>query len=190
MSEHSPKAHERHEAHPHPEHHKRQHEAHKHTAEKAKHARHEHAERLDQIRKETEATAKSSRETAQHHHEDTPAEQENQLPINRELKNMAYQRTLKRTQRQLSAPSRAFSKVVHHPAVEATSEIASKTIARPSGILAGSIAAFIGSSIFLWIARHYGYEYNYFLLALLFVGGFFIGLLVELGLFAAARKQR
>src|SRR5690606_36501416 len=109
---------------------------------------------------------------------------------NRELKDLAYRRTLKRVQSKLPAPARAFSKVIHNPAVEAASELAGKTVARPSGVLAGGVAAFLGSSLFLWVARHYGYEYNYVLFALCFVGGFFVGLLVEFGLRLANRRSR
>ncbi|MFZ1323576.1 MAG: hypothetical protein WAQ57_00255 [Candidatus Saccharimonadales bacterium] len=173
------------------EHSKRAHEALQAKHEQASRTRHEHAERLDDIRKEAEAAATSAHETHKKHQaEQAPAENESSLPINRELKDMAYRRTLKRTQRQLPPVSRTFSKVIHQPAVEAVSDLADHTVARPSGILAGGIAAFLGSSLFLWVTRHYGYEYNFLLFALFFVGGFFVGLLVELGLRFGVRRQR
>lgn len=180
-----------------PEHHarpshevaKRQHEAHKETMERGEHARHEHAERLDEIRLEAHEIAKPSHEFAKDHL-DTPAEAESLGSVNHDLKDIAYQRTLKRTQRQLSPSARTFSKIVHHRVVESASEALGNTVARPSGVLAGGITAFLGSTIFLWLARHYGYEYNFLLFALLFVGGFAIGVLVELGLYLAARRSR
>lgn len=158
-------------------------------------ARHEHAEKLDEIRSKIEAEAKGKQERserpAKNHDKDrTKKDDDQHILINGELKNMAYKRTMKRVQKRLPAPARAFSKVVHNPAVEAVSEVAGKTVARPSGILVGGIFAFIGSSIFLWITKHYGYEYNYLLFALFFVGGFFIGLTVELGLRVANRRSR
>jgi hypothetical protein len=46
-------------------------------------------------------------------------------------------------------------------------------------MMGGAIFAFIGTSILLWATKHYGYEYNYLLIILLFVGGAIIGLLGE-----------
>ncbi len=172
------------------EHHRHHGERAKNNVEHSKKTRHEHAENLDNIRKRAEQEATSTQETIGRQPERTDAETEKPLHINRELKNMAYQRTLRRVQHQLPVPSRAFSKVIHNPAVETVSEIAGNTVARPSGVLAGGIAAFIGSSLFLWIARHYGYEYNFLLFALLFVGGFFVGLLTELILRLMTKHRR
>lgn len=186
MSEHAPKHHEQHI-------HKgedlsRQHEAIKHSIEKAKHTKHEHAENLDRIRSTIEQKASSS-ETTKQTAEQTKRQPEETLHVNRELKDMAYKRTLAKTRRQLPPPSRALSRIMHQPAIEAVSEFASKTVARPSGILAGGLIAFVGSSIFLWIAHHYGYEYNFLLFALLFAGGFFIGLIIELVLRLGMRRR-
>lgn len=167
----------------------RQHEIIKESIEKAKHSKHEHAEKLEDIRSTIEQKASSSEEVVKHTAEHAPKEPEHTLHVNRELKGMAYRRTLARTRRQLPAPSRALSRIVHQPAIEAASEFAAKTAARPSGILAGGIAAFLGSSVFLWIARHYGYEYNFLLFALLFIGGFFIGLLIELVVRLSMRRR-
>lgn len=170
------------------EHRKKQHESLNRTIEHGKKARHEHAENIDAIREAAERQSKSAAEVS--HTSEDSSEHERPAYVNRELKAMAYRRTLKRTQQQLSAPSRVLSKIVHQPTIEAVSDFASGTVARPSGILAGGITAFVGSSLFLWVARHYGYEYNFLLFALLFVAGFFIGLLVELGLRLAAHRSR
>jgi len=157
----------------------------------AERASHEHAKNIEKIRStvETEAEAKHEHTAKKKHEKDGP-EVERPTFINKELKDLAYQRTLRRTRSKLSAPARVMSKFMHQPTVEAVSEVASKTVARPSGVLMGGIAAFIASSFFLWAARHYGYEYNFLLFALFFVGGFFIGLLVELGLYMADRKSK
>lgn len=167
------------------------HEALKNSLEKkARSSRHEHAENLEKIRSKIDKEAKNKHEHDTRKQEKEKPEKDQPVLVNRELKDMAYRRTLRRTQSKLSAPSRVFSKIIHQPAVEAVSEVAGKTIARPSGILVGGITAFLGSSLFLWIARHYGYEYNFLLFACFFVGGFFIGLFVELGLYMANRKSR
>lgn len=188
MSERVRSHHEKQEQHP--SHHSEQQEALKKSIEKkAEQSTHEHAENIENIRSAVESEAEAKHEhTAK---KNTERKQETEQPtfVNRELKSMAYQRTLRRTQNKLPAPSRALSKVMHQPAIEAVSEVASKTIARPSGVLMGGITAFLGSSIFLWAAKYYGYEYNFLLFALFFIGGFFLGLLVELGLYLAKRRS-
>ena len=148
-------------------------------AEKGRDAVHEHAEKLDEIRNEAKEIAATSEElAAERHKTDEPP-----APagiVNRDLKDLKYERTLKSVQKELPAAERAFSKLIHNSAVDAISNGAEKTVARPSGLLAGSIFAFVGSSVFLWICRHYGYEYNFLLFALFFLGGFALGLLIEL----------
>jgi len=157
-----------------------QQEAHSNLQEKGRQAHHEHAENIEHIRAKAEHEAERAHKTSEQLKEPSKAETDQPMLVNRELKQMAYRRTLKRARSHLPAPARAFSKVIHHPAVEAVSEVAGATVARPSGVLAGGITAFLGSSLFLWIARHYGYEYNFLLFAALFVGGFMIGLIIEL----------
>jgi hypothetical protein len=161
-----------------PELQKQQSEALRELHEKARTSEHEHRKNLEHIRSKAEQEAASSEKTKT---EMAPNKQESDRPlhINRELKNMSYARTLKRTRSKLPAPLRPLSAFIHQPVVEAVSEVGAKTIARPSGILAGGITAFIGSTVVLWISRHYGYEYNFLLFALLFIGGFFVGLLIE-----------
>lgn len=105
----------------------------------------------------------------------------------RELKSIMRNRTLVRIRHHLSAPEKVFSRVIHQPLIDSASETAGKTIARPSGILSGGICALLGSSILLYISKHYGYRYNYLVFLAFFVGGFVIGLIVEL-LVAILRK--
>jgi hypothetical protein len=167
---------------------KRQQEALRELQEKAKESEHEHQKNLEQIRERAELEAASSEKTKS---ELAPSDKDEQksLHINQELKSMAYQRTLKRARNKLPAPMRPLSAFMHQPAVEAVSELGAKTVARPSGILAGGICAFLGSAVVLWISRHYGYEYNFLLFALLFVGGFFVGLILEL-IIRTMRRRR
>ena len=106
-----------------------------------------------------------------------------------ELKAMAKRRILKETRRQMSAPSRALSKVVHQPVVEKASEIGA-SVARPSGVLGGGIFALVGSSLLLYITKHNGYRYNYLMFILLFVGGFILGMIVELLLHMLIRHKK
>lgn len=146
--------------------------------EKGKDAPHNNQEKLEDARQEAKAEARSRDELLDQR--DAKEKDEPQAIVNSELKGMAYQRTLNRVRKDLSAPERAFSKVIHNKTIESVSEVASKTVARPSGILAGGIVAFLGSSTFLWLTKHYGYEYNFLLLMMFFVAGFALGLLIEL----------
>lgn len=100
--------------------------------------------------------------------------------VTRSVKLQARTRLLKRIRGQLPAQQRALSRVIHQPVVDSLSELGGKTIARPSGLLSGGICAFLGSSLFLYIDKHYGYHYNFLLWAMFFVGGFVLGLVLEI----------
>lgn len=107
----------------------------------------------------------------------------------KELKADAYKKTMNRVERKLSKPDRALSKVIHNKTVESVSEFGGKTFARPSGILGGGLFALIGSAFFLYMTKHYGFEYNYFIFFVLFVGGFFAGMLCELLVRSVLKKS-
>jgi hypothetical protein len=147
--------------------------------EKGKESRHEHAEKLNEIRHEAHEQAQSAEELLAEHTEKEKPEEGPGL-VGKDLKSLKYKRTLQSVRKDLSGPERVLSRVVHNSAVDAVSEVAGKTIARPSGLLSGAFFAFLGSSIFLWVAKHYGYQYNFLLFTLLFVAGFGLGLLLEL----------
>ena len=105
------------------------------------------------------------------------------------LKADAYKRTLQRTRRHLSVPDRAFSRVIHNRTIDAVSNATSKTVARPSALLGGGIGAFVGSAVLLYVSRQNGFTYNYAVLFILFVGGFFAGAVIELVLKLLFRKR-
>jgi hypothetical protein len=105
----------------------------------------------------------------------------------KELKDDAYNRTLKKVRGRLNPVDRAFSKVVHQPFIDAVSNFSGKTIARPSGILGGGLLALIGSGLLLYISKHYGFEYNFTVFLILFASGFVAGLFGELALRFAKR---
>lgn len=136
--------------------------------------------KLDQgeIQRRVEQHAISGKEYAPAEHQ---RPRHHPVLINKQLKDMAYSRTMTRVRKHLSLPSRAFSKVVHSKIVDKPSEAIGKTIARPSSMLGGAFFAAIGTSILLWATKHYGYEYNYLAILLLFAGGMAIGLFAEVG---------
>jgi hypothetical protein len=108
------------------------------------------------------------------------AEETGPRMITRAEKKAAKQRQQLRIQRQLPAPKRALSRVIHQPVVRAISDASSSTISRPSGLLGGGLVAFLGTTSYLYLAKHLGFTYNYLVFLLLFVGGFAIGLILEL----------
>ncbi len=132
---------------------------------------------IENIKKSIEAQAISKenfnvgeKETKQHH----------TYRVTKHIKQNAYQKTIKQTQKHLNKPERAFSKTIHNPIVERVSEVGAKTVARPSGILFGGLFSFIFSLITLMISKHIGFKYNYLIFILVFVSGYFCGLLIEL----------
>lgn len=110
--------------------------------------------------------------------------------VDRGMKQQSYRATLGKIQSHLSKPQRVFSKVVHQPIIEAASDISSKTVARPSGILGGGLVSLIGSSIVVYVSMKYGFSYNYFVFILLYVAGFIVGMIVELGLYSLRKARR
>lgn len=106
------------------------------------------------------------------------------------LKAATKNRQLQQVRRQLPTADKALSKVIHQPAIRAVSEAAASTISRPSGLLGGGIVAFIGSAAYLYFTRHVGLPYNYFVFSLLFVGGFAIGLVLELIVWTLTASRR
>lgn len=182
-----PESHTSHESHSTSEHHERLQKHHESAAEKARKEVSE--QNLAKLREQ----AKVHAETATHKTAEKHADKEPSLHVGSQatLKAQAYEQSLKRVQKKLSKPNRTLSKVVHNQTVEALSNVGAQTIARPSGILGGSICAFLGSVGLLYAAKHYGFRYNYLILVLLFAAGFLIGSAIELIVWAAySRRNR
>lgn len=106
------------------------------------------------------------------------------------MKSQTYTRTLGRIRSRLSMPDKALSKVMHNKIIEPLSEGLGKTAARPSGLLGGGIVALLGSTVLLYMAKHYGFRYNFFVFFILLAGGFIMGILAELLIRSVARLRR
>lgn len=169
------------------EHHKRAQEL---IAEHADRARREKsAENLAKIQEMAKIEAREAKKIVAEQQPDN--ETDSMLGMQHSLKSTAYKRTLANVQQKLSKPARVFSKIAHSPAVDKISMISAETVARPSGILGGSICAFLGSLIVYYFAKHYGFRYNFLLMFVLFIGGYIIGALLELAVWLIyTRKQR
>ncbi len=159
------------------------HEEHKLTDQEKEHGS---REQLEKIAQSVEKQAVSGREYAKGEHEQP---KQHPLLVNKQLKDIAFSRTLTRIRKKLSVQSRIFSKVIHNPVVDKPSEIIGKTIIRPASMLSGAVFAFIGTSTLLWVTRHYGYRYNYLVAILLFIIGALIGVITE-GLWRLIKKKR
>ncbi|MEK7600181.1 MAG: hypothetical protein AAB462_04065 [Patescibacteria group bacterium] len=110
--------------------------------------------------------------------------------VSRELGDITAKRELHNIQRQESAPKRQFSKVIHQPVIRAVSETAGKTVSRPSGLLGGGLVAFLGTTSYFYLAQHVGFTYNYFVVILLMIGGFALGIILELFVYMATASRR
>lgn len=165
-----------------------EHEARHHERELTKtekeHGTNEHVEKLT---RHAEQHAVSGKELGHAEHESP--QQHHPVLVNKQLKDMAFTRTMTRTRKKLSPVGRTFSKVIHNPVVDKSSELLGKTVARPVPMFWGAFFAFVGTSALLWITRHYGYEYNYLVAILLFVAGAVFGTALE-GLWYLVRKKR
>lgn len=91
---------------------------------------------------------------------------------------LSYRKTMRSMQSQLSTPSRAFSKVIHNPVVEKTSDIVGNTVARPNLIIAGAIGA-IASIVVYLLAKNYGYLLTGSETIVLFITGWVVGAVIE-----------
>ncbi len=145
------------------------------------------SEELRQTRKTIESEAIAGKENLLRVEEI----EDSQQSITKAEKTRTYKMTMNRMQNQLSVPSRVFSKFIHNPFVEKTSAVVGSTVARPSGILGAGIVGFVGIALVMYFARKNGFEISnsYSLVAILFIGGWTLGLLLEL-ILRIIRKTR
>ncbi len=139
---------------------------------------HEYEKSIENIRDNIEDQAVSGKETSAGDH-GKDAKSQSVPIIDRIVKQESYKKVLQHVQRRLPKAQRSFSKFIHKPVVEAFSETGAKTVARPSGLFGGGLCALLGSTALLWMSRHYGFRYNFFVFIAFIVVGFAIGLLVE-----------
>lgn len=99
--------------------------------------------------------------------------------IRREDRESNYKQTMRHVQDELSPPARMFSKVIHHPVVEKTSDAIGSTVARPNAILAGSITALLVVGCVYFIARTVGYELQGSETIISFACGWLLGILFD-----------
>jgi hypothetical protein len=136
---------------------------------------------IEQIRKEVEKHSDGSGEKTKRaeHFKNNVEKSEHRHYITKKIKSDKYKETLKEIRTQLSKPNQVFSKFIHQPIIESTSEIGAKTIARPSGILSGGVVGLFGSILILFYAKNIGFEIPASAYVVLFLIGYLLGITIE-----------
>lgn len=117
-------------------------------------ARHEAEQVYEQAAEQERATAEAERRQHETHEQQRAERQRQTSPAAQQER---FDKTMAAVQSQLSPSSRAFSKVIHNPAIEKASEVTGSTVARPNALLSGAIAAFVLTLAIYLIARFNGY---------------------------------
>lgn len=100
-------------------------------------------------------------------------------PHSKAHKKLAYKQTMQHVQSEMSPLGRTFSKVIHSPVVETTSDAVGKTIARPNAILAGSFTAFVVTLALYGLAQYMGFPLSGFEMIGAFIVGWAAGILFD-----------
>jgi len=99
--------------------------------------------------------------------------------VSKKERSASYKHHMKQLQTELSPTQRTFSKVIHNPIVEKTSDVVGSTIARPNAILSGAMVAFFLVLAVYVVSKFYGYTLSGFESIGAFIIGWVIGLLYD-----------
>lgn len=99
--------------------------------------------------------------------------------VSKKEREASYKHHMKQLQSELSPSQRAFSKFIHNPVVEKTSDSLGATIARPNAVLAGAVVAFILVLAVYVVSKFYGYTLSGFETIGAFIVGWILGLLYD-----------
>lgn len=151
--------------------------------ERLEHSRHEAANRARSTHEQAKAEAARAVEQEAVSGKELPPVQENRQPsphhTRSEEKIHSFNTTMHHVRQQLSKPDQILSKIAHQPVVEKVSEITGKTIARPSGVIGGTVAALFGILSVYGVAKFAGFSLTGSEMPLLLLIGFVAGLLIE-----------
>lgn len=160
----------------------------KHHENEAKKATHEHQNSIEKILNKIEAEAESG-EKLKNQQLDHTKKTSGPISYGVELQKRSFNEGLEKVQRSLPASQKAFSKIIHQPAVDTLSEVGSQTIGRSSGLLMGGVMSFIASLSVLFACRYYGYRYNFLIGLVAFVAGFILGIAIE-GILSLGNRKK
>lgn len=99
--------------------------------------------------------------------------------VTKKEKDAAYKKTMKQVQSEMSPAARTFSKVIHTPVIEKTSQVVGNTLARPNAILSGGVCAFIFVTLTYLVAKKYGYPLSGFETMGAFLIGWILGIIYD-----------
>lgn len=99
--------------------------------------------------------------------------------VSKKERSASYAHHMKQLQGELSPTQRAFSKVIHNPVIEKTSEAVGNTVARPNAILAGAVVAFFLVLAVYLVSKFYGYTLSGFETIGAFIVGWILGILYD-----------
>ena len=99
--------------------------------------------------------------------------------VSKKEREASYKHHMKQLQSELKPGQRAFSKFIHNPVVEKSSEVIGSTIARPNAILSGAVVAFVLVLGVYLVAKFYGYPLSGFETIGAFIVGWVLGILYD-----------
>jgi hypothetical protein len=136
-----------------------------------------HAEKVERARQETKEVF--AKEAGKEHRSGGEPDARTVSRVTTKQKKAHYQATMKQIQSEMPTAVRVFSKAIHNPAVEKTSEAVGATVARPNAILAGSVSAFVVVLAVYLVTKHYGYVLSGFETIGAFIIGWALGLIYD-----------
>lgn len=165
-------------------------------------------ERAPELLDSTEQSPEESPEEAEKHVEKARTEAEHEAISGREVskgekktrgdestppphrsRKESYEHTMKSVRADMSTPERLFSKFIHTPAIERTSDAIGKTVARPDAILSGSVFACVFVLGVYVLAKFYGFEMRGSETIIAFIVGWIIGIVFDIIRGAIKRKR-
>ncbi len=99
--------------------------------------------------------------------------------VSKKEREASYKHHMKQLQSELPPAQRTFSKFIHNPVVEKTSEAVGSTIARPNAVLSGAVVAFVLVLAVYVVAKFYGYTLSGFETIGAFIVGWILGILYD-----------
>jgi len=143
----------------------------------------ENHETKEQIVQEAAREAKErAHATEQQHSKETKETREHAFAPNasKPIREKTYKHTLATIQRDMHPTARMFSRAIHSPLVERTSDIVGNTVARPDAILSGAIFAFVAVTLLYLIAKFIGFSLSGSETITAFAAGWLVGILYDL----------
>ena len=136
------------------------------------------AEARHEALKEAVSVEKGSAEKKRKESSASPAKRRHGV-VSKKERNASYKHHMKQLQTELSPTQRVFSKFIHNPVIEKTSEVVGGTVARPNAILAGAMVAFFLVLAVYLVSKFYGYTLSGFETIGAFIVGWILGMLYD-----------